>query len=51
MKKYGYHQSQSDHTIFLKHAFEQKIIVLTVYVDDITVTSKDSEEMNKLKTY
>jgi hypothetical protein len=51
MRKYGYHQSQSNHTLFLKHSNEGKIIALIVYVDDIVVTGNDTVEMGKLKTY
>ena len=38
-------------TLFFKHALKGKITVLILYVDDIVVTCKDSEEMSKLKTY
>jgi hypothetical protein len=51
MRKYGYHQSQSDHTLFLKHSNEGKVTALIVYVDDIVVTGNDIMEMGKLKTY
>jgi hypothetical protein len=51
MRRYGYHQSQSDHTLFLKHSNEGKITALIVYVDDIVVTGNDIMEMGKLKTY
>ena len=51
MRKYGYHQSQSDHTLFLKHSNEGKVTALIVYVDDIVVTGNDTVEMGKLKTY
>jgi hypothetical protein len=51
MRRYGYHQSQSDHTLFLKHSNEGKVTALIVYVDDIVVTGNDIMEMGKLKTY
>ena len=38
-------------TLFFKHALKGKITVLILYVDDIVVTCKDSEEMSQLKTY
>ncbi|GMY34470.1 aldose 1-epimerase family protein [Fagus crenata] len=44
-------QYQSNHTLFLKHSNEGKIIALIVYVDDIVVTGNDTVEMGKLKTY
>ena len=37
MKKYGYHQSNADHTLFLKHR-EGKVTALIVYVDDMILT-------------
>ena len=37
MKSIGYKQSNSDHTLFLKHNLEQ-ITTLIVYVDDMIVT-------------
>ena len=51
MQKYEYHHRQSDHTLFFKHALKGKITVLILYVDDIVVTHKDSEEVSKLKIY
>ena len=48
MIKYGYHQSQGDHTLFIKRSFG-KITVLIVYVDDIIVTGDDLKEMDALK--
>uniref|UniRef100_A0A2N9EW46 Integrase catalytic domain-containing protein n=1 Tax=Fagus sylvatica TaxID=28930 RepID=A0A2N9EW46_FAGSY len=51
MRKYKYHQSQSDHTLFLKHSNESKITALIMYVDDIVVIGNDTVEMGKLKTY
>lgn len=37
MKAFGYQQSSSDHTLFMKHN-EGKLTVLIIYVDDMTVT-------------
>ena len=50
MKAFGYQQSNSDHTLFLKYNRE-KIIVLIVYVDDIIVTGNDPEEKVALQDH
>jgi hypothetical protein len=47
MKTVGYTQSNSDHTLFLKHN-EKHITILIVYVDDIIVTGDDSGERKRL---
>jgi hypothetical protein len=43
MKVFGHKQSNSDHTLFLKHK-KGKGIALIVYVDDMVVTGNDPEE-------
>ena len=48
MRKYGYHQSNSDHTLFLKHR-QSKVTTLIVYVDDMIITGDDAEEISKLQ--
>jgi hypothetical protein len=48
MRKYGYHQSNSDHTLFLKHQ-QSKVITLIVYVDDMIITGDDVEEILRLQ--
>lgn len=50
MKLFGYSQSNSDHTLLIKHE-EQKTITLIVYVDDIVLTGIDAKEMEKLQRY
>lgn len=50
MKAFGYQQSNSDHTLFLKYNRE-KIIVLIVYVDDMIVTGNDPEEKAALQDH
>ena len=49
MKSMNYIQSQGDHTLFVKHSKDGKVIALIVYVDDIIVTGDDLEEMGRLK--
>ena len=49
MKKFGYNQSQRDHTLFFKHSSEGKKAILIVYVDDIMMIGDDSEELERLK--
>ncbi|CAA0818855.1 cysteine-rich RLK (RECEPTOR-like protein kinase) 8 [Striga hermonthica] len=48
MKKYGYQQSNSDHTLFIKHR-GSLITCLIIYVDDMILTGNDSEEIIRLK--
>lgn len=48
--KYGYVQSNADHTLFLKQQSD-KVTALILYVDDMIVTGDDVEEIKKLKTY
>ncbi|XP_061346367.1 uncharacterized mitochondrial protein AtMg00810-like [Gastrolobium bilobum] len=50
MKKFGYSQSNADHTLFIKRK-EEKITALIVYVDDMVLTGDDLEEMEKLENY
>ena len=50
MKSIGYKQSNSDHTLFLKHNKEQ-ITTLIVYVDDMIVIRKDFEERKTLQEH
>ena len=38
MKKFGYKQSQGDHTLFIKHSAIRGVTGLLVYVDDIIMT-------------
>ena len=49
IKRYGYIQSQADHTMFYKHSNDDKIAILIVYVDDIVLTGDDYDELTKLK--
>ena len=48
MISFGYQQSNSDHTLFIKRK-EGKLTLLIVYVDDIVMTGDDREEMTRLK--
>ena len=50
MKAFGYKQTNSDHTLFLKKRYG-KITALIVYVDDMIVTGNDLEERKTLQTY
>ena len=50
MRAFGYRQSNSDHTLFLKKQ-RGKIIALIVYVDDMVVTGNDSEEKKAVQNY
>ena len=48
LKRQGYKQGQSDHTLFFKHNGD-KITVLAVYVDDIILTGDDDVEIRQIK--
>jgi hypothetical protein len=50
MKSIGYKQSNSDHTLFLKHN-EEQITALIVYVDDMIVIGNDPEERKTLQEH
>ncbi|KAL0421755.1 UNVERIFIED_CONTAM: Retrovirus-related Pol polyprotein from transposon RE1 [Sesamum latifolium] len=50
MKSFGYKQSNSDHTLFLKHN-KEKVTALIVYVDDMIVTGNDPEERKALQKH
>jgi hypothetical protein len=48
MRKYGFQQSNSDHTLFLKHRLG-KVTTLIIYVDDMIITGDDMEEISRLQ--
>ncbi|KAM0055171.1 putative RNA-directed DNA polymerase [Helianthus debilis subsp. tardiflorus] len=48
MKGYGFRQSNSDHTLFLKRT-GKFVTCLIIYVDDMIITGNDEEEIKKLK--
>ncbi|KAM0019206.1 putative RNA-directed DNA polymerase [Helianthus debilis subsp. tardiflorus] len=48
MKKYGFKQSNSDHTLFLKRR-GNLVTCLIIYVDDMILTGNDEEEMSMLR--
>ncbi|KAH9751848.1 retrovirus-related pol polyprotein from transposon RE1 [Citrus sinensis] len=50
MVRFGYNQSNSDHTLFIKKR-QGKITALIVYVDDMVVTGNDEEETEALQKY
>ena len=49
IKKVGYNQGQSDHTMFFKHSSDGKIVILILYVDDIILIGDDEAKMINLK--
>ena len=51
VKRFGFLQSQVDHTLFYMHSKEGKVEVLIVYVDDIILTWDDYEELENLKKF
>nr|GEV09158.1 putative RNA-directed DNA polymerase [Tanacetum cinerariifolium] len=48
MKRYGFKQSNSDHTLFLKNR-KNHVTCLIIYVDDMVITGNDEEEIKRLK--
>ncbi|CAL8117510.1 unnamed protein product [Prunus armeniaca] len=50
MNKFGYVQSNSDHTLFLK-CHKGKLTALIIYVDDMIVIGDDQAEMQNLQKY
>ena len=46
-----YHQSQGDHTLFIKHNSFSKLTTLMVSMDDIIVIGNDEGELQRQKTY
>jgi hypothetical protein len=50
MKGFRYKQSNSNHTLFLKHK-KGKVTALIVYVDDMVVTGNDLEEKAALQRH
>nr|GEY04544.1 putative RNA-directed DNA polymerase [Tanacetum cinerariifolium] len=48
MKMYGFKQSNSDHTLFLKNR-KNRVTCLIIYVDDMVITGNDEEEIKRLK--
>jgi Reverse transcriptase (RNA-dependent DNA polymerase) len=48
MKRYGYNQSDSDHTMFYKKRSD-KICILIIYVDDMIITGNDIEGIKELE--
>jgi hypothetical protein len=48
MKRIGYHQGNSDHTLFIKHKNE-RVTLLIIYVDDMIVTGDDADEIERLQ--
>ncbi|PRQ56213.1 putative RNA-directed DNA polymerase [Rosa chinensis] len=48
MRKVGYRQNNSDHTLFLKHQ-QGKVTALIIYVDDMVITGNDTVEIDRLQ--
>ena len=46
VKKQGYTQGQTDHTMVMKFSTKGKVAILIVYFDDTFLTGDDMTEMN-----
>ena len=51
VKRFGYFKCQSDHTLFVKHTAEGRIVIIIVYVNDIILIRDHDEEIGKLKSF
>ena len=51
VKRFGYSQCQSNHTLFAKHTVEGRTVIIIVYVDDIILIGDHLEEISKLKSF
>ena len=49
IKRQGYQQAQSDHTMFFYYG-KGKRTILIVYVDDIVITGEDPQEIERIKS-
>jgi hypothetical protein len=49
MQRFGYKQSQADHTLFIKHSSQGKVTASIMYVDEIVLTGNGDGEMQNLK--
>ena len=50
MKKKGFRESNSDHTLFLKNQ-NGKVTALIIYVDDMIITVNDDKEIIELQKH
>jgi len=48
MKAFGYRDSNSDHTLFLKRG-KGRITTLIIYVDDMIITENDQDHISTLQ--
>ena len=48
MRKLGYKQSDTDHTLFIKQKLG-KVTALIIYVDDMVITGNDPSEITALQ--
>ena len=51
VKKFGFLQSQADHTLFYRHSKEGKVAILIVYVDDIILIGDDCGGLENSKKF
>ena len=51
IKRFGYSQCQSNHTLFVKHTTEGRTVIIIIYVDDIILIGDHEEEIGKLNSF
>lgn len=49
MRKQGYQQEKSDHTMLFRHTGNGRKTIWIVYVDDIIITGDETEEIERLQ--
>lgn len=49
IRKQGYQQGQSNHTLFFRQSDDVKRAILIVYINDIILTKENLEEISKIK--
>lgn len=51
VKRYGYTQCQTNHTLFVKHSVGNVMTMIIVYVDDMIIMGNCEREIHELKSF
>ena len=49
VKRYGFIQGKTDHTMFTKHSHDGRVAIMIVYVHNIIITKDYLEQVKELK--